>query len=442
MSHSNFATVFTFALGSLAAVAPAGAAAQNRVAPSPAGARVELETLAQSAERELRGNILPFWLARARDEKRGGFYGRIAQDMTVYPDEPRGTLLTNRILWTFSSSYRRFQDPEYLKMAQWALRDLQAHGWDREHGGLFWTVTPDGQPVQSIKHVYDQAFGIYSLAEYYRATQDRSALDRAIELYHLIEAKARDPRHGGYFEAFTRDWKRDDEAGRRLLGGRGVKSQNTHIHVLEAYTNLLRVWPDPALRADLGALLELMLTKVVDPRSHHLILFFNEDWTPVSDEISYGHDIELSWLIVEAATVLGDETALARARTTAVEMAAATLAKGVDADGGIFNEGNPERVTNPNKDWWPQAEGAVGFLNAYAITHEARFLAAAEKTWNFIETKCVDRKNGDWYESMTRDGTPILKNKLSVWKCPYHNSRSCLEITERAEALLASTMQP
>ncbi len=396
----------------------------------------DLRAYATAAKRELRGDILPFWLEHARDRQRGGFYGRIGLDMKVYPDAPRGLLLSSRILWTFSAAYERFKAPEYLEMARWALPDLLERGWDAQHGGLYWTITPEGKPVDDHKYIYGEGFGVYGLVEYYRATHDQAALDRAITLYRLIEAKARDHAHGGYFESFRRDWTRDDVAGNHMLGGRGTKSQNTHIHILEAYTNLLRVWPDAKLRNDMRSLLEIMLTRIIDPKTHHLILYFNDDWTPVSDEISFGHDIELSWLVVEAAEVLGDPALLARAHATALQMAAVTEAQGVDADGGVLNEATPRGLSNVNKDWWPQAEAAVGFLNAYQLSGEPRYFADSRRTWQFIQAKCIDRKNGDWWESVTRDGTPRkFGNKLSVWKCPYHNSRSCLQIIERVEAL-------
>lgn len=410
-----------------------------RAAP-PTGA--EVRAYAAAATAELRGDILPFWLRHARDEQRGGFYGRIDQDMTVHADAPRGTLLASRILWTFSAAYQRFGAPEYLQMAQWAYHDLMAHGFDPRYGGLYWTVAPDGAPVQDFKHIYDQAFGIYGLAEYYRVSHDQAALDRAIALYRLIEAKARDPRHGGYFEGFTRDWKHDDGVQRQIMGVPWPKSQNTHIHILEAYTGLLQVWPDPALRESVRQLMNLLLDRIIDPQTHHLILFFRDDWTPVSEERSFGHDIELSWLITEAAAVLGDPALGARARATSLEMARLTAAQGVDRDGGIFNEAGPAGLIDANKDWWPQAEATVGFLNAYQLSGDPAFYADSRRTWAFIEAHMIDRKYGDWYESVTRDGTPRVRAKLSVWKCPYHNTRACLQLIERLDRLASAGTPP
>jgi mannobiose 2-epimerase len=214
------------------------------------------------------------------------------------------------------------------------------------------------------------------------------------------------------------------------------KSQNTHLHVLEAYTNLLRMWPDAGLQKALSDLLEIMLTHIVDARTGHLGLFFSEDWTPRSDKISYGHDIEAAWLFTEAATVLRDAALIERTHALAVKIADATLAEGVDADGGVYNEGSPAGLTNTNKEWWPQAEAVVGFLNAYQISGEERFLRAALHTWDFIEQRLIDSKHGEWIRGVTRDGQ-VLTNELKVgfWKCPYHNGRTGLESVRRLRAI-------
>ncbi len=420
----------------------AGVRAAETPPPAPSAAR--LLELADSAEKELRGNILPFWLKNARDREHGGFHAYIGEDMKVRDDFPRGALLTSRILWTFSAVYRKYQDPEYLEMARWAYRDLADRFTDKEQGGLFWTAHADGQPADGHKQIYGQVFGIYGLAEYYRATGDKEALERAQAIYRLVEKHAHDEVHGGYFDTLSREWARGDGKSGNLLGD-APKSQNSHIHILEGYTNLLRVWPDPGLRQRERELIELTMDRIVDPRTHHLILFMKDDWTPIGDKASYGHDIELSWLLTEAAEVLGDPALLARARTVALSIARTTDAEGLDQDGGVFNEGGPRGLTNDHKDWWPQAEAAVGFLNAYQISGDPLFFRDTLRTWDFIQAKMVDRTDGDWYETLKRDGTPVLSlswrgrvvatAKLSLWKCPYHNSRGCLQVIERAREL-------
>jgi len=410
---------------------PAAAGDASSIPVSPVAGAAEVRELSNRAERELRGDILPFWLRFTRNKANGGFYGLIDSDMRVHADAPRGALLTSRILWTFSKAYRVYRDPEYLEMARWAYRDLVGHFVDGEKGGLYWTITAEGRPLDAHKQVYGQAFGIYALAEYYRATGDKAALEEAVAIYRLIELHSRDARNGGYLDSLDRDW----HATPHNLLGDAPKSQNSHIHILEAYTNLLRAWPDAGLRGNQRALIETMLAHILDPRTYHLILFMREDWTPVSEAVSYGHDIELSWLLVEAGEVLGDPALLLRLEPVALAVAEATLSEGVDADGAVLNEGGPRGFTNTNKDWWPQAEAAVGFLNAYQLSGDPRFLESSRRSWEVIETRFVDRLHGDWIESVTRDGRPLPRPKVSLWKCPYHSSRSCFELMERAARL-------
>lgn len=415
-------------------LAPAVGAAEK-----PADAAL-LADYAKQVEAELRGDILPFWLKHTRDP-RGGFYGYIDNDLVVHPDAPRGALLTTRVLWTFSAAYRRYHDPAYLEMAHWAYNDLLARFWDRQYGGLYWTIKADGTPLDTRKIVYVQAFGIYGLSEYYRATNDRSVLDRALDLYQAMEEHAHDHGHLGYFEEFTRDWQISrargpgKKGGGSAMGSLDQKSQNVHLHILEAYTNLYRAWPDPGLRKNLYELVDVMLHRILDPKTHHLRLFLAEDWTPSSDTVSFGHDIEFSWLIVDTAEALGDDKLLATARTEAVAIARATLKEGVDPDGGVLDEAGPHGYTRTFKEWWPQAEATTGFLGAYQISGDETFLRASRHSWEFIETHLIDRKNGEWFMGVSRDGKTKPPVKVDLWKCPYHNSRACLELLERIHQL-------
>jgi cellobiose epimerase len=423
--------------------APTGAPAPSPVAVSspqaPEVPAADLAALRSRIEAELQHDILPFWLKYTRDRERGGFYGEIRNDLTIKKNAPRGALLTSRILWTFSAAYRQFHDPACLEMARWAYDDLLAKFWDQEQGGLFWSVTANGKPLDSRKVIYGQAFGIYALAEYHRATGDRAPLDRAIELYRLVESHAHDAAYGGYFEEFDREWKRLSYSKRSLVSPLGSKSQNTLLHVMEAYANLLRVWPDPGLRNNLNDLVKVMLTRVLNPTTHHLRLFLADDWTPRSDEISFGHDIEFSWLLLETAEVLGDHDLIAQTKTVAVEIARATLAEGVDADGALLSEAGPKGLTNTHKEWWQQAEAVTGFFNAYQLSGDPRFLQASRRSWDFIETHVIDRKYGEWYNLLNRDGKVLTNDKVSLWKCPYHDGRTCMEMVERLSLALSGS---
>ncbi|MBO9600421.1 MAG: AGE family epimerase/isomerase, partial [Cohnella sp.] len=252
------------------------------------------------------------------------------------------------------------------------------------------------------------------------------------EIYLLIEKHAYDPAHRGYIEALAADWTQTDDLS---LSGKDLnerKSMNTHLHVLEAYTNLYRVWQPEGLRMKLADLIDIHLDKIVNADNHHFLLFFDDEWASKSGHISYGHDIEGSWLMCEAADVLGDEERIARVRREALAMADATLAEGIDADGGVFNEADGHGRMDDSKDWWPQAEAMVGFLNAFQLAGDEKYLQAARNSWTFIKKYVSDPVNGEWHWQVTREGVPVTSHpKVDPWKCPYHNGRACLESLER-----------
>ncbi|MBN1874992.1 MAG: AGE family epimerase/isomerase [Anaerolineae bacterium] len=402
-----------------------------------------LQTYLAKAETELRENILPFWMKYTLDRELGGFYGEISNDLVINKAATKGALLTARILWTYAAAYRRYRIPEYLEMAHYAYDALIKFFWDVEYGGLYWEIAAGGTLLKPRKQIYGQAFGIYALAEYYAATGMAAALEKAIAIFRAMETYSYDPVHQGYFEAYTRAWEPVKDLRLSDKDMNEVKSQNTLLHIMEAYTNLLRVWDDNELRHQLAELLNVMMTRVISPTTYHTILFFDADWTPKSDHISYGHDIEASWLLVEAAEVVGDADLLARARALALKMAQAVYDEGVDPDGAVLYEADPHGFTHTGKEWWPQAEAAVGFLNAYQLsvhqeTDGGHFLAAALRSWDFIETYLVDREHGEWFRYVTRDH--VLESadaaKVSFWKCPYHNGRACMELTARLKSLL------
>ena len=307
-------------------------------------------------EGDLRGNVLPFWMNRVVDADGKAFLGSLTNDLVVDRSAERGALLTSRILWTFSAAFGHYRDPAYLAMAARGYDDLMLRFRDTRHGGFFWSVAADGAVLRDRKQVYGQAFAVYALTEYHTASNSRDALDQAIETYRLIEKHAR-AAHGGYLEAFGRAWEPIDDMRLSGVDLNEPKSQNTHLHVMEAYTRLLVAWPDPGLRAVLAELVETMLTRIVDSGTGHLGLFFAEDWTPRYDRISYGHDIEAAWLLTWAAEVLRDPALTARIHPLAIRIAEVTLAEGVDADGGVYNQGGPSGLTDTNKEWVAPGRG-------------------------------------------------------------------------------------
>ncbi len=396
-----------------------------------------LRALRDAMERDLRGNVLPFWIREVVDEAHGGFLGYVSDEGVARPLAPKGGVLCSRILWTYSAALRRTGDEAHRRMSDRAFAYLLERFWDDEHGGTYWMLDHAGRPLADRKQTYALAFSLYALAEYHQATGSGEALARAIALHRAIEAHASDPEWGGYWEARARDWSPLEDVRLSDKDLNAPKSMNAHLHVMEGYANLLRAWDDPGLRERLRALVELHLDRIVDPATSHLVLFFDERWTPVSRMISYGHDIEAGWLLVEAAETAGDPVLLERAKAAAVRIARVTLAEGVDAEhGGVFAERHENGRLDDEKHWWMQAEAVVGFLNAFELTGEEPFLDAAERAWAFVERFLIDRVHGEWRWRVRRGGVPIPGlPKVEPWKCPYHSSRAALETADRVARL-------
>jgi mannobiose 2-epimerase len=378
--------------------------------------------------------ILDFWAETSVDSLHGGFAGRIDAEGNPEPQADKGVILHTRLLWSFSAGARELGNATYRPLADRAFEYVTEYFIDPEYGGVFWMLDAQGQPTETRKQIYAQAFAIYALAEYNRLTGEQKALDEAVAIFRLLEEHSHDPQAGGYFDSFDRQWQRMDET---YLGGQEnppAKTMNTHLHVLEAFTNLYRVWKDPLLGERLRELIDLHLGPIMNEENGHLELFFAPDWSVLGEEISYGHDIEAAWLLTEAAEVLGDESVLEEVKPIAVRIADITLKEGLDDDGGLLYEASPEGLTNTDKHWWPQAEAMTGFYNAYQLSGDSRFYEAARRNWNFTRRHLIDREHGDWRRFAKRDGTvPPGQTFGGPWKTPYHNTRSCLEMMRRVQ---------
>ena len=391
-----------------------------------------VQALASQAKKELTENILPDWTSKMCNPA-GGFYGRISGNEETDLSAPVGNIMTARLLWTFSSAYRLFKDSAeaegYLAMATRAKDLIISRFYDPEYGGTYWSLNPDGTPLDTKKQIYAIAFTIYGLAELNRATGDAKALEYAIKLFNSIEDHSFDTEKYGYFEAFTRTWDTIEDMRLSDKDANESKTMNTHLHVLEAYTCLYRVWKNSRLEERLRGLIGIFEKHILGPDGH-LRLFFDDDWNSGYDIVSYGHDIEASWLIHEAALVLGDEDVIGRIAKLVPAIAAAA-GEGFSPEGGMIYEKNAEE-TDRDRHWWVQAETVVGYLNLWDHFGTQEGLENALTCWDFIKANLIDRENGEWFWSLREDGTVNRDDdKAGFWKCPYHNGRMCMEIIER-----------
>lgn len=393
---------------------------------------MDIQKMRQEMEEELTANILPFWMNKMTDEANGGFYGRITGKEILMPEAEKGAILNARILWTFSSAYRILKKEEYLVAATRAKRYLLDHFYDKEFGGIYWSLDYQGRPLDTKKQIYALGFALYGLSEYHRATGDEEALDYAVRLFESIEKHSFDTAKNGYCEALTREW--GEMADMRLSDKdeNERKTMNTHLHILEPYTNLYRVWKDKRLEMQLRNLISLFTEKILNLHTGHLELFFNDDWVSKYRIVSYGHDIEASWLIHEAALVLGDKAVLTKVEPL-VEYIAAAADEGLTPEGSMIYETFPDKgKTDTDRHWWVQAENVVGHVNLYQHFDDEVALRKAFRCWEFIKNNLVDALNGEWHWSVLADGTVnTTDDKAGFWKCPYHNGRMCMEVMER-----------
>jgi mannobiose 2-epimerase len=393
--------------------------------------KLRMNQLKTEVSANLTQNLLPYWSSGMVDNVNGGFYGRISGSEQVFPDEDKGGILNARILWTYSSAYRVLKDTAYLRLATRAKDYIMAHFIDKEFGGAYLSVNSKGEPSDTRKQTYTMSFFIYGMAEYYRATGDKEALKTAKEIFEAFEKYALDKESNGYFEVFSRDWQRTHD---RLIGETTIndeKTMNTHLHLMESYANLYRVWPDKRMADRLKNLVEIFLDKIIDKETSHLICFMDKNWNSTSKIDSYGHDIEASWLLYEAAHLLNDTALLARVKETSIKIANAA-AEGLQPDGSLVYEKDLSTGhAATERSWWVQSETIVGYMNAFELTGNEKYLDNAINCWNYTKQHLVDNKAGGWFSSVSESGVVGRGDKAGFWICPYHNGRMCMEIIER-----------
>lgn len=389
-----------------------------------------MQKLKQNVTEELDA-ILAYWIKNMPDNLQGGFIGEIDCNEEKHPEAIKGSVLHARILWTFAAACAYKHNDTYLAMADRAYQYIAKYFYNETHKGIYWSITRDGKPHETKNQVYALAFVIYGLSEYYAVTQNKEALELAITLYSSIKTYSYDAERGGYMEAYTEDWQEIEDMRLSEKDANEKKTMNTHLHIVEGFANLYRVWKNEQLKLDIIDILEVIDEKFIDKESWHLKLFYDENWIERPDVISYGHDIEAAWLLQWCAEVTEDAALIAKFKHYAVEMTKVTY-EGIADDGGLWYE--LELETNEliaEKHWWPQAELWIGFVNAWQLTGEAKYIETAEKNYDFVAEHLIDKAHGEWFWGVDATYTKIPKDKAGLWKCPYHNGRACLELMKR-----------
>lgn len=380
--------------------------------------------------------ILYFWQQHTPDNAFGGFFGRLDNFNKVSKDAPKGSVLNSRILWAFSSSFTLTGKKDYLSMADRAFQYITNYFIDKKNGGVYWTVDCQGRPLNTKKQIYALSFAIYGLSEFYLASKNQLAKEIAIELYRHIVEHSYDKINGGYIEALSEDWKEISDLRLSKKDANEKKSMNTHLHILEGFAALYRIWTDEVLKNRIEELIHIFLDHIIDKNSHHLILFFDEKWKPKSNIISYGHDIEAAWLIQEAAEIILDKDLIDKIKIKSLQLANAA-SEGLDKDGGLWYEyKTEEKNLIKEKHSWPQAESMIGFFNAWQLSRDKNFLEKSLRSWKFVQEHILDKKNGEWFWGVKENYLLMNEDKVGLWKCPYHNSRACIELIKRIDNII------
>ena len=390
-----------------------------------------MDTRTDSFLREVRfsltSNILPYWL-KLKDP-RGGFYGEVTSDGTIQYDAPRGVILNARIIWSFAAAYQYLPQTDYLVAAVHARDYFLDHFCDHKYGGVYWSVTAGGERLDTKKQLYAQGFAIYGLSELYKVTKDDEVLKNAINLFKVVETHFADRVNGGYIEALARDFSPLEDMSLSAHDINADKTMNSHLHILEAYANLYKVWPDEGLKEAVEKLLMLVGTRIMAANGH-LQLYFKRDWTVLPGAVSYGHDIETSWLALECAMALKDLDIVNRVRPWALAMGTAGN-EGLLPDGSLRYEKLPDGSYDDSRQWWVQAETVVGNLWLWKYHGESLSADKALKCWDYIREHLLDEKDGEWWWAVLPDGSlDKAQPKVGFWKCPYHNTRMCLQVLQ------------
>ena len=398
-----------------------------------------LQSLDEWSRQELK-DILDFYINYDYDPK-CGFYGAVLRTLEPVREADRSIVLNARLMWTFASAYRLLKDPRYLEMANHAKDYIKEHFVDKEYGGAYWVVDAHGNPVDESKYPYGIAFIIYGGAELARASGSKDGLKLARDMYEALEKHALDSKHGGYFETFTRDWKRRDDSFNIPDPSLGSKALNTHLHMIESYTTLMLVDDDPKLRKTVGELIDIMTNKLLDQEYFHYKPYMTDDWKSTDTLFSFGHDIEGAWLLTEAAEAYGGKELVEKCKPVSVRIADA-CADGINPDtGGLYAEANEHGLVDRQMSWWVQSEAVIGFFNAFQLTNDPKYLALTMNVVDYIRNYVSDHSDGKFREWLSRGDLDAQDGdnefRVNAWKGPYHNGRMCMELIERIAKMQA-----
>jgi mannobiose 2-epimerase len=389
--------------------------------------QVEAEKFQHQLKAELQ-NILSYWREYGIDEMHGGFVGKRDHFNNLIEKANKGVILNTRLLWSFSAACNFINNPELKVLADRAYNYLEANFYDHLNKGFFWELDYLGNTVNTRKQVYAQAFSIYSYAEYYKLSGEEKAKEKALQTFRFIEKHAQDLVDNGYLEAFQADWKPIEDMRLSEKDQNAPKTMNTHLHILEAYTTLLQITGDIKVKEALENLINLFLSIFLNNKTGHFGLFFNEKWALQNAVISYGHDIEAAWLLIEAAKTSGNSLLITQTTEAAILVADTFLKEAYVKNKGVINEKNEETgETDLDRHWWPQVEAMLGLQYAFNISGDKKYQAAILDIWDFTQNNLIDRQNGEWFFRIDQANKPyIQEDKLSMWKAPYHNSRALM----------------
>ncbi len=382
----------------------------------------------EEVKNELENHIIPFW-SGLKDEENGGFYGYMGYDLKLDKKADKGVILHSRILWFYSKCYSVLKDKSCLELANHAFEFVKNHSIDYDNGGVYWMLDYKGNPVDTMKHTYNIAFAIYALSAYYNASGEKFALDLAYKLFDDIEANTLD--EYGYREAFSKDWKLISNDALSENGLMADKTMNTILHLIEAYTELLKAGKNPRVESRLRFLLSQVSDKVFDADNDMLNVFFDTKLEVIGDIHSYGHDIEATWLIDLACETIGDKELTEKFKNINLRISENIYNLAYE-DGALNTERDKEHIEK-KRVWWVQAESVVGFINAYQKSGDKKYLDVAKEIWEYIKVGMIDKREGsEWFNEVGFDGKPFEhKEIVGPWKCPYHNGRMCLEVISR-----------